>query len=98
LRDITPTSTIAALLFGGDIAYDMTSQVTSGKSSPGIVLDNWMPIRTWCKNGVLIKRLRILLDSLIEDKLSNPHYSGNEDGSTSSNDEILVVIERILNI
>lgn len=98
LRDITPTSTIAALLFGGDIAYDMTSQVTSGKSSPGIVLDNWMPIRTWCKNGVLIKRLRILLDSLIEDKLSNPHYSGNGDGSTSSNDEILVVIERILNI
>jgi len=98
LRDITPTSTIAALLFGGDIAYDMTSHVTTGKSSPGIILDNWMPIRTWCKNGVLIKRLRILLDSLIEDRLSNPHYSGDEDGSANSNDEILAVIERILNI
>lgn len=98
LRDVTPTSTLATLLFGGDIAYDMTSHVVSGKTSPGIVLDNWMPIRTWCKNGVLIKRLRILLDSLIEEKMSSPHYSGGGYNSTDSDDELLRVIERILTL
>lgn len=91
LRDVTPTSTIAALLFGGDIAYDISSHVASGNKCPGIVLDRWQPIRTWCKNGVLIKRLRILLDQVIEHRLSNPNA-----GVASDDQAILNVVTAIL--
>lgn len=89
LRDITPTSTLATLLFGGDIQYDIASAVTTGKKLPGIVLDEWLPIRTWCKNGVLIKRLRILLDGLIDERLSNPN-------ETTKDQDLLEVFEKAI--
>lgn len=98
LRDVTPTSTLAVLLFGGPIGYDLASG-SKGKTSPGIVLDCVWPIRTWCKNGVLIKRLRHLLDGVIEQRLSSPNYSGKNDSrgsEDSSVDDILTVVERIL--
>lgn len=91
LRDITPTSTLATLLFGGEIYYNLSQNIANGSTSPGIVLDNWMPIKTWCKNGVLIKRLRKLLDGLLDAKLSNPTQAAN-----TSNDDVLTIIERIL--
>lgn len=94
LRDITPTSTLAALLFGGEILYDMSTHVTSGMRSPGIVLDRWMPVRTWCKNGVLLKRLRKLLDQVIENKLSNP----NQETAEVADDEILDVVTTVLEV
>ncbi|ODV59888.1 RNA helicase [Ascoidea rubescens DSM 1968] len=70
LRDITPVTPLCVLLFGGKINYDLAS-LSSGfnKSLPGIVIDNWVPIRTWCKNGVLIKNIRVLLDMVIQEKL-----------------------------
>lgn len=88
VRDLTPTSTFATLLFGGDFSYDLN--ITLGQTSPGIVIDNWLPIRTWCKNGVLIKHLRRLIDSVIDEKLSNPESPLDED--------IFKVIERIINL
>lgn len=90
LRDITPSSTIATLLFGGAITYDLTNNFNNG-----IVIENWMPIRTWCKNGVLIKRLRILLDQVIHNKLSTPHFNSLPSDSNADN-EILSVVETIL--
>lgn len=95
LRDLTPTSTLSTLLFGGDITYDLSNYVSSGKTSPGIVLDSWMPVRTWCKNGVLIKRLKTLLDKAIEDKLSNPSYT-NMKSDLNATDDIISVVEKVL--
>lgn len=86
LRDVTPTSTLATLLFGGDLSYNLVNYIDKGRTSPGLVLDNWMPIRTWCKNGVLIKRLRKLVDILIEDKLGRP---GDELGDNSDIQNLL---------
>lgn len=71
LREVTPTSTLSLLLLGGQLNYD----VSEDEHSPGIVLDSWLPIRTWCKNGVLIKELRSLLDQAIKEKLENPEYA-----------------------
>ena len=88
MGSLTPTSTFATLLFGGDFSYDLN--ITLGQTSPGIVIDNWLPIRTWCKNGVLIKHLRRLIDSVIDEKLSNPESPLDED--------IFKVIERIINL
>lgn len=91
LRDVTPTSTLSLLLLGGPIAYD----VTGDGHSPGIVLDSWLPIRTWCKNGVLIKELRSLLDQTIKAKLENPQYA-SKSYSPSKADKILKAVENIL--
>lgn len=82
LRDLTPTLTFGALMFGGSIDYEV-----SGVMSPGIVLDLWLPIRTWCKNAVLIKKLRMLLDETLDEQLGNPTHEVSE---------VLKIIERLL--
>lgn len=91
LRDITPTSTLSLLLFGGPIDYD----VQGGSHSPGIVLDNWLPIRTWCKNAVLIKELRSQLDQAIKGKLETPNYS-NTVHNDSIYDAMLDIVEQTI--
>ncbi|KAK6205586.1 P-loop containing nucleoside triphosphate hydrolase protein [Scheffersomyces amazonensis] len=94
IGDITPSGTLSILLFGGDIDYNLGYHIEKGRTSPGIVMDNWLPIRTWCKNAVLMKRLRKLMDAIIEDKLSNPHYTTS--AYTNSNDDILSMIETLV--
>lgn len=91
LRDITPTSTLALLLFGGAIKYDLQGT----EHSPGIVVDNWLPVRTWCKNGVLLKELRTLLDNVIKQKLEQPEYNTSQE-STHSGDDVLTIVEEIV--
>lgn len=92
LTTITPTSTISLLLFGGPIAYD----VNGTTHSPGIIIDDWLPIRMWCKNAVLIKQLRIQLDNAIKLKLDNPKYSDavNEDIRFAS--DIFEIVEDVI--
>lgn len=92
LRDITPSSTLAVLLFGGELNYDLSGLQKTSDPSPGIILDGWLPIRTWCKNAVLIKKLRQLLDNVISEKLESPVF---EDTKTSG-DDVLDVVEKIL--
>lgn len=84
VRDLTPTSTLGVLMFGGDIDYEVL-----GNKVPGIVLDLWLPIRTWCKNGVLIKKLRVLLDNVLDEQLQKASHEGNE---------VLTVIEKFLSL
>lgn len=94
LREITPTTTLSLLLFGGPIAFD----VNGDHHSPGIVVDNWLPIRTWCKNAVLIKELRILVDLAIKRELDNPRYvKGSTKGdSQNENNDILEMVEKVI--
>lgn len=91
IRELTPTSSLATVLLGGEISYDVAECLATRKPSPGIVLDNWIPIRTWCKNGVLLKQLRLMLDRIIEEKLSNP-----ESAVTKNNQDVLPIIEMVL--
>jgi HrpA-like RNA helicase len=89
VHGITPTSTLAILLFGGNITYDLSSTTNSSRSR-GIVMDNWLPIRTWCKNAVLIGKLRLLLDKTIQEKLENP--------KSNDGDDVLCIIEKLVKI
>lgn len=95
IREITPTSTLSLLLFGGPLKYE----VNGSQHSPGIVLDQWLPIRTWCKNGVLIKELRTLLDQAIREKLEKPNYGGDvaaeRDGTS---DAVLSLVEKVITL
>ncbi|ODV84397.1 hypothetical protein CANARDRAFT_8750 [[Candida] arabinofermentans NRRL YB-2248] len=95
LRDITPTSVMAVLLFGGVISYNLNS-LSSGRPSPGIVIDGWLPIRTWCKNGVLITKLRHLLDQALKEKLSTPSYTDVDTEAKSLGDDVLETVEKLL--
>ncbi|QID86968.1 hypothetical protein GRS66_009621 [Saccharomyces pastorianus] len=92
LRDLTPTTTLSLLLFGGAISYDVGGSI----HSPGIVVDNWLPIRTWCKNAVLIKELRTQLDEAIRKKLESPDYAKKSQSENSDADETLKIVEKIL--
>lgn len=82
LRDITPTSTLSVLLFGGAISYDISS------NSRGIIMDDWLPVRTWCKNAVLLTKLRLLLDQTIRVRLENPN--------TKLGGDVLTIVERLI--
>lgn len=93
LREITPTTTLSLLLFGGPITYDMNGD----NHSPGIVVDDWLPVRTWCKNAVLIKQLRLQLDHAIKTQLENPSYGRNAStNSESGHSHILKTVETII--
>ncbi|CCK69064.1 RNA helicase KNAG_0B06360 [Huiozyma naganishii CBS 8797] len=82
LNGITPTSTLSLLLFGGPISYDIHGE----QHSPGIVVDDWLPVRTWCKNAVLIKRLRQQLDVSIREVLQRPRYDSRPSDARSDSD------------
>ncbi|QLQ79902.1 hypothetical protein HG537_0C05500 [Torulaspora globosa] len=95
LRDATPTSALSLLLMGGPLNYEVNER----EHSPGIVVDSWLPIRTWCKNAVLIKELRLLLDQAIKHKLQNPKYAtGLMNNELNSADQILKSVEYIFTI
>lgn len=100
LHDVTPTSVLALLLFGGSITYDLSS-IRTYKPSPGIVMDGWLPIRTWCKNAVMITRLRKLLDRFLDQRLATPLYGEQKESANDAdllNSDILTTIERMLSI
>lgn len=86
IRDLTPTSMLSTLLFGGTLNYELNYK---NRTSPGIVLDDWLPIKTWSKNAVLIKELRTLLDETVRDKLENG-------SNRSKNDDILRLVKDLL--
>ncbi|CDO93522.1 unnamed protein product [Kluyveromyces dobzhanskii CBS 2104] len=81
-------------LFESSICSSLSYNLNSSLNSPNVVVDNWSPIRIWCKNGVLIKELRSLVDEVIKEKLENPHYI-KEDYSTKG-DDVLKIVEQIV--
>jgi ATP-dependent RNA helicase DHX57 len=52
------------LLFSGAIELD-----TLGR---GLVVDGWLRLRGWARIGVLVSRLRGMVDDLIATKVENP--------------------------
>lgn len=52
------------LMFSGAIELD-----TLGR---GLVVDGWLRLRGWARIGVLISRLRGMVDNIIERKVENP--------------------------
>jgi ATP-dependent RNA helicase DHX57 len=61
-----------ALLFSGPITLD-----TLGR---GLIVDSWLRLRGWARIGVLVSRLRGMLDDVLARKIDEPELdlSGNE--------------------
>lgn len=55
------------LLFSGPIELD-----TLGR---GLLVDGWLRLRGWARIGVLVARLRGMVDDLIAEKVQNPGLS-----------------------
>ncbi|KAG9236565.1 ATP-dependent RNA helicase-like protein A [Amylocarpus encephaloides] len=72
IRDLTPFNAYTALLFSGPITLD-----TLGR---GLVVDGWLRLRGWARVGVLVSRLRGMLDDVLARKIDEPELdlSGNE--------------------
>ncbi|KAH6723759.1 ATP-dependent RNA helicase-like protein A [Leptodontidium sp. MPI-SDFR-AT-0119] len=72
IRDLTPFNAYTALLFSGPINLD-----TLGR---GLIVDGWLRLRGWARIGVLVSRLRGMLDDVLARKIDEPELdlAGNE--------------------
>ncbi|KAH7139134.1 P-loop containing nucleoside triphosphate hydrolase protein [Dendryphion nanum] len=64
IRDLTPFNAYSLLMFAGNIAVD-----TLGR---GLVIDEWIRLRGWARIGVLVSRLRGMLDAVLDKKVKEP--------------------------
>jgi ATP-dependent RNA helicase DHX57 len=64
VRDITPFNAYSLLMFAGSIKVD-----TLGR---GLVIDEWIRLRGWARIGVLVSRLRGMLDRVLEGMVREP--------------------------
>ena len=65
IRDLTPCNVFALLMFGGEVRL-------AASDGGGLIVDGWIKIRGWARIGVLVSRLRAMLDELLEKKLEDP--------------------------
>ncbi|KEQ90902.1 hypothetical protein AUEXF2481DRAFT_70679 [Aureobasidium subglaciale EXF-2481] len=74
IRDLTPFNAYTLLLFSGDIALDTQNR--------GLVVDGWIRLKGWARIGVLVGRLRSMLDAVLEGLVERPgeQLGGREKG------------------
>ncbi|OJI79471.1 hypothetical protein ASPTUDRAFT_131100 [Aspergillus tubingensis CBS 134.48] len=91
IRDLTPFNAYSLLLFCGSIDLD-----TAGR---GLIVDGWLRLRGWARIGVLVSRLRMMLDEIIAMRIDQPNGggSGAEGGDqTKTADKVVEVVKRLI--
>jgi len=83
IRDLTPFNAYTMLLFGGKLELD-----TLGR---GLVVDGWLRLRGWARIGVLISRLRGMLDEVLQRKIDDP-------GAELGGEEVVQVVTRLVEL
>lgn len=71
------------LLFSGPIELD-----TLGR---GLLVDGWVKLRGWARIGVLVARLRGLVDDLIADKVQSP-------GVDLGDNEVIRIVKKLVEL
>lgn len=64
IRDLTPFNVYSLLMFSGPITIDPQGR--------GLLVDGWIRLRGWARIGVLVSRMRMMLDELLAKKLDDP--------------------------
>lgn len=85
IRELTPFNTYSLLMFSGPIALD-----TLGR---GLVVDGWLRLRGWARIGVLVSRLRMMLDVVLARKVEDP---GGNWGGEGQGEELVGVVRRLV--
>ncbi|KAJ4311008.1 putative ATP-dependent RNA helicase ucp12 [Fusarium piperis] len=83
IRDLTPFNAYTLLLFSGPIELD-----TLGR---GLLVDGWLRLRGWARIGVLLARLRGMVDELIAKKVENPELSVKDE-------EVITLVRRMIEL
>ncbi|KAI4197461.1 MAG: hypothetical protein LQ350_005900 [Teloschistes chrysophthalmus] len=83
VRELTPFGVYALLLFGGPIVLD-----TGGR---GLVVDGWLRLRGWARIGVLVGRLRGMLDEVLARKIEEP-------GVDVAGSEVVGVVRKLVEL
>ena len=81
IRELTPFNAYSLLLFSGPITLD-----TLGR---GLIVDGWLKLRGWARIGVLVSRLRMMLDEVLARKIDNPLLD-------LSDDEVVAVVRKLV--
>ncbi|KAF7585860.1 hypothetical protein BBP40_009961 [Aspergillus hancockii] len=90
VRDLTPFNAYSLLLFCGSIDLDTTGR--------GLIVDGWLRLRGWARIGVLVSRLRMMVDEIIAARIDNP-ASGSvavEKGKEDITDRVIEVVKRLI--
>ncbi|KAK9236756.1 P-loop containing nucleoside triphosphate hydrolase protein [Lipomyces kononenkoae] len=82
IRELTPFGGYGLLMFGGTLGTDLLGR--------GVTIGNWVRLRCWARIGVLVGRMRILLDQLLAMKIEVPQVD-------VSGHEIVQLVKRLLN-
>ncbi|KAJ5102093.1 hypothetical protein NUU61_004315 [Penicillium alfredii] len=85
IRDLTPFNAYSLLLFCGSINLD-----TVGR---GLVVDGWLRLRGWARIGVLVSRLRTMLDEALAARFDNPSLGAD---SSSTGDRVIEAVKRLI--
>ncbi|KAF1941489.1 DEAD/DEAH box helicase-like protein [Clathrospora elynae] len=83
IRDITPFNAYSLLMFAGRIQVD-----TLGR---GLVVDEWIRLRGWARIGVLVSRLRGMLDGVLDGMVREPGK-----GMSGREREVVDVVRRLV--
>lgn len=59
----------------------------------GLVVDGWLRLRGWARIGVLVSRLRTMLDEALTERFDNPSLVG--DGS-SIGDRVIEAVKKLI--
>ncbi|KAK0308405.1 putative ATP-dependent RNA helicase ucp12 [Friedmanniomyces endolithicus] len=70
IRDLTPFNVYSLLMFGGSIQIDPQGR--------GLLVDGWLRLKGWARVGVLVSRLRTILDDLLARKVDEPGLDMSE--------------------
>ncbi|KAL8960814.1 MAG: hypothetical protein Q9193_002542 [Seirophora villosa] len=85
VRELTPFNAYSLLLFGGPIVLDTAAL------GRGLVVDGWLRLRGWARIGVLVSRLRMMLDEALARKIEEP-------GIDITGSEVVGVVRRLVEL
>ncbi|KAK3079691.1 hypothetical protein LTS18_004127 [Coniosporium uncinatum] len=86
VRDLTPVGVYAVMLFAGPLEVD--------EQGRGVVVDGWVRIRGWARIGVLVGRLRGMLDRVLERAVDEPGGGGGG----GRGEEVVDVVRRLVEL
>lgn len=98
MRDLTVTNqpdtafnAYSLLLFCGSIDLDTTGR--------GLIVDGWLRLRGWARIGVLVSRLRMMVDEIIAARIDNPaSLSIDRAGKDDITGRVIEVVKRLIEL
>lgn len=61
----------------------------------GLIVDGWLRLRGWARIGVLVSRLRMMLDDILATKIDNPDTSNT---SSQAEERVIEVVKWLVEL